>query len=85
MVSWNVGNKLWSSSKFDDDNIDDEADYGYLCGGNNDCREIINLLTTILCSCKPTCKPDFIKSLILVSISGSSSVGYLNFEEIECN
>ena len=28
-------NKLWSSNKFDDDNLDDEADYSYLCGGNN--------------------------------------------------
>ena len=27
-------NKLWSSNKFDDDNLDDEADYCYLCGGN---------------------------------------------------
>ena len=28
-------NKLWSKDKFDDDNLDDEADYSYLCGGNN--------------------------------------------------
>ena len=27
-------NKLWSSNKFDDDNLDDEADYSYLCGGS---------------------------------------------------
>ena len=28
-------NKLWPKDKFDDDNLDDEADYSYLCGGNN--------------------------------------------------
>jgi len=33
-------NKLWSSNKLDDNYIDDEADNDYLCGGNNDCREI---------------------------------------------
>lgn len=47
--------------KLDDNYIDDEADNSYLCGGNNDCREIINLLTTILCSCKPICKPDLLR------------------------
>ena len=35
-------NKLWPKDKFDDDNLDDEADYSYLCNGNNNCREIIN-------------------------------------------
>ena len=30
----NRRNKLWSKDKFDDDNIDDEADYNYLCGGS---------------------------------------------------
>ena len=38
----NRRNKLWSSNKFDDDNLDDEADYCYLCGGNNK----FNSLTT---------------------------------------
>ena len=57
----NRRNKLWSSNKLDDNCIDDKADYSYLCGGNNDCREIINLLTTILCSCKPICKPDLLR------------------------
>ena len=28
-------NKLCSKDKFDDDNLDDEADYSYLCNGNN--------------------------------------------------
>ena len=27
-------NKLWLKDKFDDDNLDDEADYSYLCGGS---------------------------------------------------
>ena len=54
-------NKLWSSGKLSNNNLDDEADYSYLCNGNNNCREIINLLTTILCSCKPTCKPDLLR------------------------
>ena len=30
----NRRNKLWSKDKFDDDNLDDEADYSYLCGGS---------------------------------------------------
>ena len=54
-------NKLWSCDKLSNNNLDDEADYSHLCNGNNNCREIINLLTTILCSCKPTCKPDFLR------------------------
>ena len=54
-------NKLWSCDKLSDNNLDDKTDYSYLCNGNNNCREIINLLTTILCSCKPTCKPDFLR------------------------
>ena len=28
-------NKLWPKDKFDDDSLDDGADYSYLCGGNN--------------------------------------------------
>ena len=28
-------NKLWSSGKLSDNNLDDKADYSYLCGGNN--------------------------------------------------
>ena len=31
----NRRDKLWSSSKFVDDKIDDEADNYYLCGGSN--------------------------------------------------
>ena len=53
--------KIWLSGKLGDNYLDDEADYSYLCNGNNNCREIINLLTTILCSCKPTCKPDILR------------------------
>ena len=34
-------NKFWSNGKFNDENLDDEADYGYLCGGSNNCWEII--------------------------------------------
>ena len=30
----NRRNKLWSSGKFDNDNLDDKADYSYLCGGS---------------------------------------------------
>ena len=30
----NRRNKLCSKDKFDDDNLDDEADYSYLCGGS---------------------------------------------------
>ena len=57
----NRRNKLWSCDKLSNNNLDNETDYGYLCNGNNNCREIINLLTTILCSCKPTCKPDLLR------------------------
>ena len=28
-------NKLWSCDKLSDNNLDDKADYSYLCGGNN--------------------------------------------------
>ena len=31
----NCRNKLCSNGKFDNDNLDDKADYSYLCGGNN--------------------------------------------------
>ena len=41
-------NKLWSSGKFSYDNLDDEADYSYLCGGNNNCREFNNLMSNLL-------------------------------------
>ena len=41
-------NKLWSSNKLDDNYIDDKADNDYLCGGNNDCREFINLMSNLL-------------------------------------
>ena len=34
--------------KLDDNYIDDEADNDYLCGGNNDCREFINLMSNLL-------------------------------------
>ena len=44
----NRRNKLWSSNKLDDNYIDDKADYSYLCGGNNDCREFINLMSNLL-------------------------------------
>ena len=57
----NRRNKLCANGKIDNVNLDDKADYSYLCNGNNNCREIINLLTTILCSCKPTCKPDILR------------------------
>ena len=35
-------NKLWPKDKFDDDNLDDEADYSYLCGGNNKFNSLTN-------------------------------------------
>ena len=38
----NRRNKLWSSGKLNYNNLDDEADYSYLCGGNNK----FNSLTT---------------------------------------
>ena len=28
-------NKLWSCDKLSNNNLDNETDYGYLCGGNN--------------------------------------------------
>ena len=34
--------------KLDDNYIDDKADNDYLCGGNNDCREFINLMSNLL-------------------------------------
>ena len=30
----NRRNKLWSSGKLSDNNLDDKADYSYLCGGS---------------------------------------------------
>ena len=38
----NRRNKLCSNGKFENDNLDDKADYSYLCGGNNK----FNSLTT---------------------------------------
>ena len=38
----NRRNKLWSSRKLSNNNLDDKADYSYLCGGNNK----FNSLTT---------------------------------------
>ena len=35
-------NKLWSSDKLTDNNLDDEADYSYLCGGNNKFNSLTN-------------------------------------------
>ena len=35
-------NKLCSNGKFDNDNLDDEADYSYLCGGNNKFNSLTN-------------------------------------------
>ena len=54
-------NKLWWCDKFDDDNLDDETDYGYLCGGYRNSREIINFIDNNLGSCKPACKPDLLR------------------------
>ena len=31
----NSRNKLWSSGKLSNNNLEDEVDYSYLCGGNN--------------------------------------------------
>ena len=31
----NHRNKLWSCDKLSNNNLDNETDYGYLCGGNN--------------------------------------------------
>ena len=31
----NRRNNLWASGKLSNNNLDDEADYSYLCGGNN--------------------------------------------------
>ena len=54
-------NKLWWCDKFDDDNLEDETDYGYLCGGYRNSREIINFIDNNLGSCKPACKPDLLR------------------------
>ena len=35
-------NKLWSSGKLSNNNLDDEADYSYLCGGNNKFNSLTN-------------------------------------------
>ena len=35
-------NKLWSCNKLSDNNLDDEADYSYLCGGNNKFNSLTN-------------------------------------------
>ena len=38
----NRRNKLWSSDKLTDNNLDDKADYSYLCGGNNKFNSLTN-------------------------------------------
>ena len=35
-------NKSWSSGKLSNNNLDDEADYSYLCGGNNKFNSLTN-------------------------------------------
>ena len=35
-------NKLWSSGKLSNNNLDDEADYSYLCGCNNKFNSLTN-------------------------------------------
>ena len=54
-------NKFWSNGKFNDENLDDEADYSYLCGGYRNNREIINFIDNNLGLCKPACKPDLLR------------------------
>ena len=38
----NRRNKLWPSGKLSNNNLDDEADYSYLCGGNNKFNSLTN-------------------------------------------
>ena len=38
----NRRNKLWSCDKLSNNNLDDEADYSYLCGGNNKFNSLTN-------------------------------------------
>ena len=54
-------NKLRANDKFDNDNLDNKTDYGYLCGGYRNSREIINFIDNNLGSCKPACKPDLLR------------------------
>ena len=35
-------NKLWSSGKLSDNNLDDKANYSYLWGGNNKFNSLTN-------------------------------------------
>ena len=35
-------NKLWSSGKLSDNNLDDKVDYSYLCGVNNNFNSLTN-------------------------------------------
>ena len=35
-------NKLWSSGKLSNNNLEDEVDYSYLCGGNNKFNSLTN-------------------------------------------
>ena len=35
-------NNLWASGKLSNNNLDDEADYSYLCGGNNKFNSLTN-------------------------------------------
>ena len=57
----NRRNKLWSCDKLSNNNLDNETDYGYLCGGYRNSREIINFIDNNLGSCKPACKPDLLR------------------------
>ena len=57
----NCRNKLCSSGKLNYNNLDDEADYSYLCGGYSNSREIFNFIDNNLGSCKPACKPDLLR------------------------
>ena len=57
----NRGNKLWANDKFDNDNLDNKTDYGYLCGGYRNSREIVNFIDNNFGSCKPACKPDLLR------------------------
>ena len=38
----NRRNKLWSSGKLSNNNLEDEVDYSYLCGGNNKFNSLTN-------------------------------------------
>ena len=44
----NRRNKLWSCDKLSDNNLDDKADYSYLCNGNNNQPRDFYLMFNIL-------------------------------------